>query len=199
MLSFRMGYFYEDILLSVGEFGSWQVEKLIYLWILLFLSGARLILIGTDVNPHNFFCEDSSWNCSDIRKDWMLENKISRKEDLPAYKNIYPRLKNKGRSLHLLEADFSSYYYCQVFQPSRDEETGFCYWGNTTEEDSKYNCKSTDKYYFEGHNYYNDIHQRLNLLCRSPGEIAEHKAVDCVIYLLLLGIATFITKYVLTK
>ena len=40
-----MRHSYADILFGVGEFGPWQLKRLLILWLIMFMSGAQYALL----------------------------------------------------------------------------------------------------------------------------------------------------------
>ena len=88
-----MKYFYEDIFRAVGEFGPWQMKRVMVLWWFMFLMGIHFTNVDyLEFNIKEFFCDFP--NCKSYDTSFFVSSPKSLEEIVKMfnYSNIWPRL-----------------------------------------------------------------------------------------------------------
>ena len=178
---------FADILEHVGEFGPWQIQQLLLLWVPVLVCGAQLQILDIILtNPEELFC--SIDDCQDYPKPFLDTADLEVARD--HYQAIWPAAQKLSRGIKEDDSGIEMNIYkdyCSIFIP-KVLENGTCFWNKTKKKDnSVYSCTNNGKIKYKTLEFMDSIIIEFDL-----GNITFFY------YLYFLLLKTFLKKFVWT-
>ena len=195
-----MKYFYEDIFRAIGEFGPWQLKKVMILWWCLFLIGVHFTTVDyLEFNTNEFFCDFPQCQSYDTSFFANKSSSLQQKIEIFNYTRIWPRLE-KFRELKFDLFDIENLIqnaFCKIYHPDVDNK-GYCKWNlrDDVNNRSLYRCSPGpgNHFHFNQNFQPKNIVSHFGLLCdKYKGKMVikiifvSGSLIGCVVGALLLS------------